>query len=191
MGSNEPVGLGENAVYSLLKAIGENPDREGLLDTPRRVLHAWQNEWGVGYHMDPTKILKTFEDGAEKVDEMVVVKDIDLYSHCEHHMAPFFGVAHIAYVPNGKIVGLSKLNRLVECFSRRLQVQERITNQIADALQDHLKPEGVAVLIKAKHMCVCSRGIRHTNSSTVTSALRGCFKDNSDSSRAEFLALCR
>lgn len=176
-------------IRGLLTHVGENPDREGLLETPDRVLKAWKH-WCSGYDEDPSTILKTFEDGAEGFDEMVVVRDIDLFSHCEHHMAPFFGVAHVAYVPNGRIVGLSKINRLVECFARRLQVQERISTQIADALYTHLQPLGVGVVIKARHLCVASRGIRHTRSETVTSALRGCFKDEG-SARSEFLALCR
>ena len=179
----------EKMIRDLLRFVGEDPLREGLQETPKRVLKAWQH-WCRGYAQDPKEILKSFEDGAEGCNEMVVVKDIDLYSHCEHHMAPFFGTASVAYIPNGRILGLSKMNRLVEVFASRLQVQERITTQIADAMMTHLQPLGVGVVLKAKHMCVCSRGVHHTNSITVTSALRGCFKDEG-SARSEFLALCR
>ena len=179
----------QEMVRQLLTYIGEDPQREGLRETPIRFLKAWRNEWGAGYREQPEDVLKVFEDGAENVDEMVVVKDIEFYSHCEHHMAPFFGLAHIAYVPNGKIVGLSKLVRLTHVFSRRLQVQERITNQIADALEKHLKPVGVGVILEAKHFCMCSRGVRSTQSSTVTSAVRGAMK-NDVSARSEFLRLC-
>ncbi|UNA00822.1 GTP cyclohydrolase I [Edwardsiella phage vB_EpM_ZHS] len=177
------------AVETLLKAIGENPKRPGLVETPMRVAKAWA-EWTSGYDQDPGEILKTFEDGAKGVDEMVVVKDIEIYSHCEHHLAPFFGVAHIAYIPNGKIVGLSKLARLADVFAHRLQVQERLTNEIAQALVDHLDPIGVGVVIEAKHFCMCSRGIKKQGSSTITSALRGAIKDQ-DKARAEFMAFVK
>lgn len=183
-------GSADDIITRFLQFIGEDPSREGLKETPKRVLKAWRNEWASGYKVDMKELLKTFTDGADGVDEMVVVKDIDLYSHCEHHMAPFFGVAHIGYVPNGKIVGLSKLNKLVDAFGRRLQVQERIGTQIVDTLMTELQPLGAGVVIEAKHLCVCSRGARHTNSTTVTSALRGCFKEEGPA-RAEFLALCR
>jgi GTP cyclohydrolase I len=135
-------------------------------------------------------VLKVFEDGAEGCDEMVVVKDIPFYSKCEHHMADIFGTATIAYVPNGKIVGLSKLNRLLDIYARRLQVQERLTAQVADALMEHLQPKGSAVLIKARHMCMESRGVRQQGHHTITSALRGVFKTES-ATRAEFMALAR
>lgn len=179
----------EEGVRNLLAYIGDEPDREGLKDTPRRVLDAWRDEWGIGYFLDPKSFLKEFADGAEGVDEMVVVRDIDLWSHCEHHLAPFFGVAHIAYVPNGKIVGLSKLARVVNAFARRLQVQERLTNQIADLLADALKPQGVGVIVEARHFCMCSRGVRTRDAMTITSALRGCIKDEPEA-RAEFMRLC-
>jgi len=180
------LSVAAGAIKQLLVAIGEDHRRPGLLETPMRVSKAWA-EWTAGYSQDPAEVLKTFEDGAEGVDEMVVQKDIEIYSHCEHHLAPFFGVAHIAYIPNGRIVGLSKLARLADVFALRLQVQERITNQIADALVEHLNPIGVGVMIEAKHFCMCSRGIKKQGSSTITSALRGAIKDQ-PAARAEFLA---
>jgi GTP cyclohydrolase I len=174
-------------VRDLLQYIGENPDREGLQETPARFLKAWA-EYTQGYSEKPEDILKVFEDGAERVDEMVIVRDIPVYSLCEHHLAPFFGKAHVGYVPDKKILGLSKISRLVEVFARRLQVQERLTNQIADALDQHLQPLGVAVVIECRHMCMESRGIRHQGSATATSALRGSIKSNPDT-RREFLSL--
>ena len=172
---------------ALLRAGGENPDREGLLETPARFLLAWQ-EWTSGYAENPGDILKTFDDGAGSYDEMVLVRDIPVYSLCEHHLAPFFGVAHVGYLPHGRIVGLSKLNRLVGAFSRRLQVQERLTTQVADTLFDALKPHGVAVMLECRHMCMESRGIRQPGAATVTSAMRGHIKEDAKS-RAEFLNL--
>jgi GTP cyclohydrolase I len=175
----------EDAVKLILAQIGEDVARQGLLETPARVAKAWE-EWASGYNKDPADILKTFEDGAEGVGEMVIVKNIPFYSHCEHHMAPFFGVATVAYIPDGKIVGLSKLPRLVDMFARRLQVQERMTNQIADALQEHLKPVGVGVAVQARHMCMESRGVCQQGSSTKTFALRGDIKNDSQK-RKEFM----
>lgn len=174
-------------VRRLLVLFGEDPDREGLQETPLRFLKAWQ-EYTRGYHENPEDILKVFEDGAQSVDEMVIVRDIPVYSLCEHHLAPFFGKAHIGYVPDKRILGLSKMSRLVEIYSRRLQVQERLTNQIADALDSNLQPLGVAVVIECRHMCMESRGVRHTGATTATSALRGSVKTNADT-RREFLAL--
>lgn len=174
-------------VRSLLTYIGEDPDREGLLETPARFLKAWE-EYTRGYREKPEDILKSFEDGAQSVDEMVIVRDIPVYSLCEHHLAPFFGKAYVGYVPDQRILGLSKISRLVEVFGRRLQVQERLTNQIADALDTHLQPLGVAVVIECRHMCMESRGVRHTGTATVTSALRGSIKTNADT-RREFLSL--
>ncbi|MFM7397173.1 MAG: GTP cyclohydrolase I FolE [Gammaproteobacteria bacterium] len=174
-------------VRRLLAYIGEDPDREGLLETPERFLKAWE-EYTRGYRERPEDILKSFEDGAQSVDEMVIVRDIPVYSLCEHHLAPFFGRAHVGYVPDQRILGLSKISRLVEIFARRLQVQERLTNQIADALDTHLQPLGVAVVIECRHMCMESRGVRHTGTATVTSALRGTIKTNADT-RREFLSL--
>lgn len=178
----------EDAVIRLLQFIGEDPRRGGLLDTPKRVIKAWEH-WTSGYSKDVASVLKTFDDGAENVDEMVVVKDIPFYTHCEHHMAPFFGTVSIAYIPNGKIVGLSKMNRVVDIFARRLQVQERFTTQIADAIHTHLQPLGVAVRVEARHMCMESRGVCQNGHKTVTSALRGVFKEQPET-RAEFFALC-
>jgi GTP cyclohydrolase I len=175
------------AVRRLLKYIGEDPEREGLQETPARFLKAWE-EYTRGYREKPEDILKAFEDGAERVDEMVIVRDIPVYSTCEHHLAPFFGKAYVGYVPERRILGLSKISRLVEVFSRRLQVQERLTNQVADAMERHLQPLGVAVVIECRHMCMESRGIRHSGTATVTSALRGSIKNNADT-RREFLSL--
>jgi GTP cyclohydrolase I len=175
------------AVRRLLALIGEDPDREGLRETPKRFLKAWQ-EYTRGYQEKPEDILKAFEDGAQSVDELVIVRDVPVYSLCEHHLAPFFGRAYVGYVPDKRILGLSKISRLVEVFGRRLQVQERLTNQIADALNANLQPLGVAVVLECRHMCMESRGIRHVGVSTVTSALRGTIKTNADT-RREFLAL--
>lgn len=179
----------EDHIVRLLQYIGENPDRGGLAETPKRVAKAWK-EWCSGYDQDPATILKTFEDGSEGVDEMVVVKDIPFYTHCEHHMAPFFGTATIAYLPDGKIVGLSKLSRLLDIYAKRLQVQERLGCQVADAIMEHLGALGCGVVITARHLCMESRGIKKQGSETVTSALRGVFKED-PAVRAEFLALAR
>ena len=179
----------EDHIVRLLQYIGEDPTRGGLEETPKRVAKAW-SEWCSGYGMDPASVLKTFEDGAEGVDEMVVVKDIPFYTHCEHHMAPFFGTATIAYLPNKKIVGLSKLSRLLDIYARRLQVQERLGCQIADALMEHLGALGCGVVITARHLCMESRGIKKQGSTTATSALRGLFKDD-PAVRNEFLQLAR
>lgn len=179
----------EDIPVRLLQFIGEDVEREGLQDTPRRFLEAWK-EYTDGYNVKPEDVLKTFEDGADGVDEMVLVKDISFYSHCEHHLAPFFGTVHVSYIPDGKIVGLSKIARLVDIFAARLQVQERFTQQIANALQDNLSPKGVGVVVEARHMCMESRGVRRSGSSTVTSAMRGVMLDN-PSARAELLSLVR
>lgn len=179
-------GIQEN-VKRLLQYIGEDPMREGLIETPARVEKAYK-EWFSGYGHEGSEVLKTFEDGAEKTDEIIVVGPISFYSHCEHHMAPFFGSVHIAYIPDGKIVGLSKFARLVEIYSRRLQVQERLTTQIAESLQEGLCPKGVAVLVKARHLCMESRGAKSIGSITTTSKLLGAMKTSE--ARAEFLRLC-
>lgn len=181
----------EIAVESILLAVGENIDREGLKETPARAAAAWM-EWTAGYEVeDPGALLKTFTDGAERCsDELVIVRDIEFYSHCEHHMAPFFGVAHVAYIPDKKVVGLSKFARLVDAFAKRLQVQERLTNQIADCVDETLSPIGVGVIIHARHHCMCSRGVAKQHSSTTTSALRGALR-NIPEARAEFMALAR
>ncbi len=182
-----PEAMALEAIQKLLYHIGEDPTRGGLEETPKRVLKAW-NDWCSGYEIDPASVLKVFEDGAEDCDEMVVVKDIPFYSHCEHHMAPFFGTATIAYIPNGKIVGLSKLSRLLDVFAKRLQVQERLTTQIADAIMEHLDALGCGVVIKARHMCMESRGVSKQGHHTITSALRGVLKTQPET-RAEFLSL--
>lgn len=173
----------------LLQYIGEDAGREGLRETPTRMLKAWR-EYTSGYQVDAEALLKTFTDGAENVDEMVLVRDIPVYSHCEHHLAPFFGVAHVAYIPNGKVVGLSKLPRLVDAFSRRLQVQERLTQQVAHAINDVLHPRGVGVVVECRHMCMEARGIRARGTTTKTSCLLGAMKTDA-SARAEFLGLSR
>ncbi|PTX43232.1 GTP cyclohydrolase I [Christiangramia gaetbulicola] len=169
----------------IIAGVGEDPDREGVLNTPERAAKAMQF-LTQGYSMDAEEILKkaVFE---ETYDEMVVVKDIELYSLCEHHMLPFFGKAHIAYIPNGKIVGLSKLPRVVDVFARRLQVQERLTNDILECLNKTLKPRGVAVVIEAVHLCMMMRGVQKQNSATTTSGFRGQFKEIE--TRNEFLKL--
>jgi len=178
----------ETHVRALLEEIGESPERDGLIDTPKRV----RKSLGFltqGYQQDPHTVLGTaiFE---EEYDEMVVVKDIEFYSLCEHHMLPFFGTAHVAYIPNGRIVGLSKLPRLVDVFAKRLQVQERLTTQIAETLQEILEPQGVGVVIEASHLCMMMRGVQKQSSATVTSCLLGRFKDD-EKTRAEFLNLVR
>lgn len=173
-------------ITRLIQYIGDDPTRGGLAETPDRVAAAWKF-WGKGYDENPADILKVFEDGAEGVNEMVLVKNIPFYTHCEHHMAPFFGTATVGYIPDGKIVGLSKINRLVDCFARRLQVQERLTGQIADALMEHLQPKGAGVIINARHLCMESRGVCQQGHSTATSALRGVLLDGSP--RQEFLML--
>lgn len=185
----EPVSIykPEDIVLEMLKFIGEDPNREGLQETPSRVVKAWR-EWFDGYAMNEADLFTTFEDGAAKVDEMVIVKDIPVESFCEHHMAQFHGVAHVGYIPKGKIVGLSKIARLVRMYSHRLQVQERLTNQIADAMQNNLDPVGVIVVLSAAHTCMSSRGARVHGTVTLTSALRGALKDN-PAARAEFFSL--
>lgn len=169
----------------ILKDVGEDPDREGLLKTPERVAKALQY-LTHGYDLDPAEILRSAMF-TEKYQQMVIVRDIEVYSLCEHHMLPFFGKAHVAYIPKGRIVGLSKVPRVVDAFARRLQVQERLTVQIRDCIQDTLEPAGVAVVIEAQHMCMIMRGIQKQNSIASTSAFTGEF--NKDVTRAEFLRL--
>ena len=176
------------AFRAVLRNIpGEDANREGLIETPDRVTRAWEF-WTSGYGIDPIDVLKTFVDGAEGVDEMVVVKDLPFYSHCEHHLAPFFGTATIGYLPHQRIVGLSKLGRLLQIFSRRLQVQERLTCQIADAISVALNPLGCGVIVRARHLCMEARGICQQGHYTVTSALRGVFKTE-EAARSEFLGM--
>lgn len=179
----------DDIIVRLLQYIGEDPTREGLQETPKRVLKAWK-EWTAGYSIDPATVFKVFADGGENYDEMVVVKNLPFYSHCEHHLAPFFGTATIAYIPNKKVVGLSKLGRILHVFSKRLQVQERLTTQIADAISNHLLPKGVGVLVRARHLCMESRGIACQGHETVTSALRGALLTNA-AARQEFLSISR
>ncbi len=175
----------EDLVRKLIETLGEDLGREGLMDTPARVDKAYDHLFS-GYGKNPRELVTVFDD--EAYDEMILVKNIEFYSTCEHHMLPFFGKAHIAYVPNGKILGLSKMPRLVDVFSRRLQNQERITMQVADALQEILQPKGVAVVLEAKHFCMMARGVEKQMSEVTTSALRGLFKKD-PSTRAEFLRL--
>ncbi len=174
-----------NSFREIISGVGEDPEREGVVKTPERAAKAMQF-LTQGYSMDAEKILKKAVFN-ESYDEMVVVKDIELYSLCEHHMLPFFGKAHIAYIPNGKIVGLSKLPRVVDVFARRLQVQERLTHDILECLNKTLKPKGVAVVIEAVHMCMMMRGVQKQNSATTTSGFRGEFK--TIETRNEFLKL--
>lgn len=179
----------ENATSALLHAVDPEFGREGTAETPARVAKAW-NHWTSGYDVDIAKLLKVFEDGGERYNQMVLVKDIPIYSKCEHHLADIFGTASIAYIPNGKIVGLSKLSRVADAFARRLQVQERLTDQIADALVEHLQPLGVGVLVRARHMCMESRGLCQQGHHTITTALRGAMRDDPQA-REEFLLLAK
>jgi GTP cyclohydrolase I len=179
----------EAAVRTLLAWAGDDPAREGLLETPKRVAKAF-DEFFAGYRQDPEEFLRrTFEE-TEGYDEMVLVRNITLHSHCEHHMVPFIGRAHVAYLPDRRIVGLSKLARVVDLYSHRLQVQERLTVQIADAIETVLKPRGVAVVIEAKHQCMSLRGVRKPCADTVTSRMLGAFRED-PSTRREFLAMIR
>ena len=175
----------ERAIYELLIGIGEEPDREGLRDTPVRVEQMYREIVG-GLEGDAVKILQTqFEEDQQ---EMVIMRDLPFYSICEHHLLPFFGTAHVGYIPRGKVVGLSKLARAVDILARRPQLQERLTSQIADAIMDALVPEGVAVVMRAEHLCMAMRGVRKPGTSVVTSATRGQFREGS-ATRAEFLSL--
>ncbi|MCH2181934.1 MAG: GTP cyclohydrolase I FolE [Mariniblastus sp.] len=177
----------KTAVRSILIAVGEDPDRPGLQETPRRVAKMYE-EMFAGLHIQPERHLKVVFP--ESYDEMVLIRDIPFTSMCEHHLLPFSGVAHVAYIPNGKVTGLSKLARVVEEIARRPQVQERMTQAIADMVNEHLNTMGVAVVVSAEHSCMSIRGIRKHGSTTVTSALRGIFKTN-QSTRAEFMSLIK
>lgn len=178
----------ENIIRQMLVRIGEQPERQGLQRTPLRVAKA-MDFLTSGYGMTVQDVVKNavFE---EQCEEMVIVKDIEFYSMCEHHILPFFGKAHVAYLPNNKVIGLSKIARIVDVFARRLQVQERLTNQIADAMMESLSPHGVGVIIEASHFCMMMRGVQKQNSSTVTSAMRGSFRENARS-RAELMDLIK
>jgi GTP cyclohydrolase I len=171
----------------LIGRFNEDPDRDGLLATPSRVEKAMKF-LTKGYEMDPTQILRGALFDVD-YDEMVIVKDVEMYSLCEHHMLPFWGRVHVAYIPNGKVIGLSKIPRLIEVFARRLQVQERVTRQIADAIQEAIEPRGVGVVIEARHMCMMMRGVEKQQSTTVTSAMVGVFREQP--TRSEFLSLVR
>ena len=174
-----------NAVRELIELCGDDPDRDGLEETPYRVLKAFL-EYTEGYREDPkAHLMKTFD---VEHQELVLVRDIEFHSMCEHHFAPFFGVAHVGYIPNEKITGLSKIARMVEGYAKRFQVQERMTTEIVEAIEEILEPKGIMVVIEAKHMCMCGRGIKKSNASTVTSSVRGIFADQPDA-RAEFLSL--
>jgi len=175
----------EESIAHLLKALGENPERDGLKNTPRRVARMY-SELLAGYHMDPVAMI----NGAlfdVKYDEMVIVRDIEFYSLCEHHMLPFMGRVHVAYIPDGKVLGISKIPRVVDMYARRLQVQERMTRQIADFLRDLLKPQGVAVVVEALHLCMMMRGVKKHDARMTTSAMHGAFRANL-ATREEFLA---
>lgn len=179
----------EAAVKTLIRWAGDDPAREGLRDTPRRVTKAY-SEIFAGYDMDATETLKRVFEEVEGYDDMVLVKDIPFTSHCEHHMVPFVGVAHIAYFPNGGVVGLSKLARVVDIFAKRLQTQETMTNQIIHALEEALKPRGVAVMIEAEHMCMSMRGVQKRGASTLTSGFTGLFQNN-PTEQVRFLTMVR
>jgi GTP cyclohydrolase I len=185
-GSDDRNAKREGLIRELLADLGENPDREGLLATPRRVSEAL-GYFTQGYRLDVDEIIRdaVFE---ERQDEMVLLKDVDFYSLCEHHLVPFFGKCHIAYIPDDRIIGLSKLARVVDVFARRLQVQERMTNEIAHAIERHLKPHGVAVVVEAQHLCMMMRGVEKQNSIATTSTLLGKFKEDS-ATRVEFYSM--
>lgn len=177
----------KNNLVEQLKYIGEDPTREGLLDTPRRVVKSW-NEIFAGYQKSPADILTVFD--AAGYDQIVLLKDIEFYSMCEHHMLPFYGKAHVAYIPNKKVIGISKLARLVEIYAKRLQIQERMGDQITGALMEYLQPQGAACIIEASHMCMRMRGVAKQNSSMITSSMRGVFRDN-PSTKEELMLLIK
>jgi GTP cyclohydrolase I len=184
-GVGAPVGSVEEAVRQILVEIGEDPDREGLAGTPGRVRRMYR-ELTAGYHVDPERLVNGAIFDVD-YSEMVVVKDIPFYSLCEHHLLPFFGQAHVAYIPDGRVIGLSKIPRIVEMYARRLQVQERLTKQVADFLMQRLKPRGVGVVIEASHLCAVMRGVRKPGTIMTTSHVLGLFR-SADRTRAEFLA---
>ena len=178
----------EELVREMLVRLGEDPNREGLVRTPARVEKAMQF-LVKGYQEDPEALLRKALFTVS-YDEMVIVKDIEMFSLCEHHLLPFFGKVHVAYIPNGKVIGLSKIPRLIELFSRRLQIQERLTTQIAEAIQNTIEPQGVGVVIEARHLCMMMRGVEKQHSAAVTSSMLGCFR-NEEETRTEFLSLIR
>jgi GTP cyclohydrolase I len=176
----------KEAVKTMMRSVGEDPAREGLIKTPERVEKAYKFIFG-GYQLDPKEVLESALFTSSN-DEMVLIKDIELYSTCEHHLLPIIGRAHVAYIPDGKVVGLSKIPRVVDIFSRRMQIQEQLTEQIAEAIMQTIKPKGVAVVIQARHMCMEMRGVEKINSTTTSSALRGLFKKD-EKTRSEFFNL--
>jgi len=178
----------EDLVREMLVRLGEDPEREGLVRTPERVQKAFQF-LTKGYSEDPEVMLKKALFTVT-YDEMVIVKDVEMFSQCEHHMLPFFGKVHVAYIPNGKVIGLSKIPRLIEIFSRRLQIQERLTTQIAETIQKVIQPQGVGVVIEARHLCMMMRGVEKQRSAAVTSSMLGCFREEQET-RQEFLSLIR
>jgi GTP cyclohydrolase I len=178
----------EDLVREMLVRLGEDPQREGLLQTPKRVQKAFEF-LTRGYNEDPEALLKNALFTVN-YDEMVIVKDVEMFSLCEHHMLPFFGKVHVAYIPNGKVIGLSKIPRLIEMFSRRLQIQERLTTQIAETIQKVIQPQGVGVVIEARHLCMMMRGVEKQHSAAVTSSMLGCFREEQET-RTEFLSLIR
>jgi GTP cyclohydrolase I len=178
----------EDLVREMIVRLGEDPGREGLVRTPDRVHRAYQH-LVKGYKEDPEAMLKKALFSVD-YDEMVIVKDVEMFSLCEHHMLPFFGKVHVAYIPNGKVIGLSKIPRLIEIFSRRLQIQERLTTQIAETIQNAIQPQGVGVVIEARHLCMMMRGVEKQHSAAVTSSMLGCFREEQET-RSEFLSLIR
>jgi GTP cyclohydrolase I len=178
----------EDLVQEILVRLGEDPKREGLVRTPNRVHRAYEF-LTRGYKEDPAAMLKNALFTVT-YDEMVIVKDVEMFSLCEHHMLPFFGKVHVAYIPNGKVIGLSKIPRLIEIFSRRLQIQERMTTQIAETIQKAIEPQGVGVVIEARHLCMMMRGVEKQHSAAVTSSMLGCFREEQET-RTEFLSLIR
>ncbi|MEZ5978127.1 MAG: GTP cyclohydrolase I FolE [Planctomycetota bacterium] len=181
--------VAEEAVRTLIRWAGDDPDREGLLDTPARVVRSYE-EFFAGYAQDPEAVLATTFEEVEGYDEIVLVKDIELESHCEHHMVPILGRAHVAYLPDRRVVGISKLARVVEIYAKRLQIQEKLTVQVADTIDRVLQPRGVAVLIEASHQCMTTRGVHKPSSATVTSRMLGAFRTNA-TTRKELLAMIR
>ncbi len=178
----------QDTIVRQLEYIGEDPNREGLKETPNRIIRAWRNEIFSGYREDPQELFTTFD--TDGYDQIILLKNIEIFSMCEHHMLPFFGIAHVAYIPNERIVGISKLARLVDIYARRLQIQERIGEQVTNDLMTYLRPKGAACVIEAVHMCMRMRGVSKQRSSMVTSSLKGAFFDKPEV-RQEFLSLIK